>query len=606
MEFIFTPEHVVINDLFGNDIKYLIPEYQRPYSWDCQGKSDKNNQINVMWDDLMQFYDNQEKGEYFFGSMVLIEKGGREFEVIDGQQRLTSINILFSSIKCFIKKVLTDKSTILQADNPDELQKLIASLEKSIEIINNILYNTVDYGLEQERKLKIEKYNGFDFDTVLNLTIDCEPKTSIDKYKITDEQKTIALRYFDNRDYFVKKIKDKFLVADKFNNQQRVLLSKFVDFLKNRISVVRIKTPKFDIAYQIFEILNNRGLPLSNKDLLRNFIIKEFDKLKSTSSKFKEIKSSDKWNDLDQNYILDNDFIGRWVESRKASQQKYSAFNDLQEMYKYSYNNKVDYTKIEILYNDLKQDLEYYTLIFDNGIQDKILQNKIQFLLNAGNERYSLNLLLALFRNLDYDGKSNKIVLDFIVSYERFILFILLNPSSKFSNAPIYEAIKYLNLNNITNAVNVFELDNNKINELKVLIAGDIKDNSIAKLLMAKYVWTIDNQTSDDVVEQTLNFDKSTLEHIIPQKPEINTNWFADFGTAFRANFTYRLGNMTLLTKSLNSKARNFDFSTKKKEYLKTKLAITQRISSLSKIDENFIENRNREILDTIYKDLMI
>ena len=47
METLFTPQYKVINDLFGNDIKYVIPEYQRPYSWDCIGRSDKNNQVNV-------------------------------------------------------------------------------------------------------------------------------------------------------------------------------------------------------------------------------------------------------------------------------------------------------------------------------------------------------------------------------------------------------------------------------------------------------------------------------------------------------------------------------------------------------------------------------
>ena len=72
--------------------------------------------------------------------------------------------------------------------------------------------------------------------------------------------------------------------------------------------------------------------------------------------------------------------------------------------------------------------------------------------------------------------------------------------------------------------------------------------------------------------------------------------------SVFQAKETKNKGFKTSHFEDVN----NFDFSTKKKEYIKTKLAITQRISSLSKIDENFIENRNREILDTIYNDIMI
>jgi len=606
MGFIFSPEHVVINDLFGNDIKYLIPEYQRPYSWDCQGKSDKNNQINVMWDDLIQFYDNQEKGEYFFGSMVLIEKGNREYEVVDGQQRLTTLDIFFSSIKCFIRQLLIDKETVLQSSHHEEFIKLVASLEKSIEIINNLLYNTVDYGLGQERKLKIEKFNGFDFDTILKSTIDCIDKRSVDLTSISEEQKTIALRYFDNRDYFIKKLNERFLTAGQFSNQNRILLSKFVDFLKNRISVVRIKTPKFDIAYQIFEILNNRGLPLSNKDLLRNFIIKEFDKIKASEPRFKNIIPSEKWNDLDQNYVLDNDFIGRWVESRKASQQKYSAFNDLHEMYKEKYKDEVEEKKIEVLFNDLKLDLENYTIIVDNGIRDSEAKNKVEFLLNAGNERYTLNLLLSLFRFIQDINIGMTDLKDFLNSFERYLLYIILNPASKFSNAPIYEAIQLLNSKKFLQAKKVFELDDSKTSQIRNLISGEIKDNSIAKLLIAKYIWILDSQISDDVVQQGLNYERSTLEHIIPQKPEQNSNWMRDFTPDFRGTYTYRLGNMTLLTKIKNSKAKNYDFEIKKKEYEGTKLAITQRLSLLPQINQEFIEKRHEEIVDTIARDLGI
>ena len=55
----FTPEQKVLNDLFGNDITYIIPAYQRPYSWDCIGKSDKNNQVNIMWQDLIEFFSQE-------------------------------------------------------------------------------------------------------------------------------------------------------------------------------------------------------------------------------------------------------------------------------------------------------------------------------------------------------------------------------------------------------------------------------------------------------------------------------------------------------------------------------------------------------------------
>ncbi len=605
MEFIFTPEHVVINDLFTRDIKYKIPEYQRPYSWDCLGKSDKNNQINTMWDDLINFYDAKEKGEYFFGSMVLIDKGNREFEVIDGQQRLTTINILIASIKAFVIYLLTNNKTIITADDDQIKQKLIMSLEKDIQRIDEILYNTVDYGLEQERKLKIEKFNGFDFDKILSLSLECKNVEDVNFTNASAKQINTALKYFNNRDYFVKKFKKRFIINNKFSSSNRMEMSKFFEFLKNQISVVRIKTPEFGIAYQIFEILNNRRLPLSNKDLMRNFIIKEFDNIKKNNPKYKNIKPSDKWTEIDQNFMLDTDFLSRFVENRKATQQKYSAFNDLQELYK-TYTNEIDRTKIEKLYEHIKQDLTFYSMINEENIQNKEIRNKILFLINAENQRYILNLLIALFRAYNYDGKNNPELKLFINTFEIYIIYMLLNPLLRFSYTQIYASISFLNKNDIDNARKQFELQKTEIDELKKFINNEIRDNYTAKLLIAKYLWSKDAEINEDIIEQYLNFNLATLEHIIPLNPEKDSNWLTDFSLDFRTNFTYRLGNMTLLTKTINSKAKNYDFKFKKIEYLKTKLNTTHIIANLINIDELFIENRHKEIINVIFNNLNI
>jgi hypothetical protein len=548
---------------------------------------------------------NKNTGEYFFGSMVLIDRGNREFEVIDGQQRITSISILFSAIKCFIKQLI-DNQDLLNIINGDEKIKFNKSLEGAIGILDNVLFNTVEYGFELERKLKIEKFNGFNFDDVLKDTINCFAINSINFNNATEEQKIISHRYFDNRDYFIAKLKDHFLINNQFSNEQRIYLSQFVDFLKNRISVVRIKTPKFDIAYQIFEILNNRGLPLSNKDLLRNFIIREFDDLKKNQRKYSQIHTVEFWNELDHGYYLDNDFISRWVESRRASQQKYSAFNDLRDYYRENYQDSIDQYAIEQLYGDLKSDLIIYSTIVRTEFDDQKLNNKIAFLLNAGNERYTVNLLMSLFRFKEKSKITNDEIITFITIFEKYLIYILLNPSSKFSNSPIYESIRYLNDKNFPQATQVFTLQKSEEVELTELIRGEIKDNSIAKLLISKYVWSIDAQNPQDVVDQILDYNRSTLEHIIPQKPEIGTNWKTDFSDQFVQKYTYRLGNMTLLTKSMNSKIRNFDFSKKRKEYDKTKLFITREIAGLPSIDESVILNRHNKITKTIIDDLRI
>jgi len=610
MEYIFTPEHIAIVDLFGDGIKYSIPEYQRPYSWDCIGKSDKNNQVNTMWDDLINYFrENPDKNEYFFGSMVLIENGNRNYEVIDGQQRLTTLNILFASVKCFLNQIKNSDSNIIQANSDKDKQSFSKFIENAINEIDKLLYNIDAWGLVPEKKLKIEKFNGFDYDNVLKMVLECKSKTDLGIINANDEQKQIALRYFNNRDFFTEKLFEEFCPQQKFAVDNAKQLDKFVGFLKYRLSLVRIKTPNFNCAYQIFEILNNRGLPLSNKDLLRNFIIKEFDRLKLTNKQYEDIYPSEKWNYLDQNYLLDTDFIGRWVESRKASQQKFSAFNDLLDMYsnkdKLYYIDDISTPKILKIYTDIIFDLENYTAIRTNQITNLRLKSKIAFLLNAGNERYTINLLLSLFRALPIIENTENELINFVNEFEKYVIYVILNRSTKFSNAPIYRSISYLNNGNIESAKRIFS-ENTNIEELRNLIDGDIKDNSDAKLLICKYLLYQDSQIVDDVVNQTIIFDRTTLEHIIPQNPEKGTNWFTDFSDSFRKEYTYRLGNFTLLTKALNSSANNHDFIIKKKDYKKTKLAFTQNLVNLPLLNESYIENRHKEIINAIFQDLMI
>ncbi len=259
----FTTEYKLLNDLFARDIKYKIPSYQRPYSWECLGISDKNNQINTFWDDLLEHYEGNDKNPYFMGSMVFMGKEeNRDFEVIDGQQRLTSLVILFVSIKCF----LTDIKDKNQYD-----EKIEDFLEEAVRILDSFLFDKVLLGATiKEKKVRIEHNQGFDFDKVLKLIMGCSENSEYLINEMNYEEKEICMRYFNNRSYFIDKIKDNFLENSVLTYEKALSLNNFIEFLKNRVAVIRVLTEKFDMAYQIFEILNNRGLQLSNKDLVRN------------------------------------------------------------------------------------------------------------------------------------------------------------------------------------------------------------------------------------------------------------------------------------------------------------------------------------------------
>lgn len=602
-ETLFTPEYKVLNTLFGRDTKYIIPEYQRPYSWDCIGKSDKNNQVNVMWEDLITYFESKNPNPYFLGSMVFVgSSSNEEYQVIDGQQRLTTLVLLFISIKCFLLTIKKNK----QAE-----EDVLAFINAAVDQLDSLVFNKTIFGvITQEKKVKIARQIGFNYDHVLKTVMECGQTGSVDTSQATEEEKIVSNRYFTNRKYLEGMIREKFMKKNTFALSDAENLNNYIDFLKKKVAVVRILATRFDIAYQVFEILNNRGLPLSNKDLFRNFLIKEFHKLQiSNPDKYPNLNPANKWYELEESFDLDNEFVSRWVESKKASKQQYSAFNDLQELFEKKYTKTLQKAEIELFYDEIITDLGNYTQIKGEQIENKTLRYKILFLLNTGNPTYSLNLLISLFRHCNYEEKkpeSIQKILTFIIQYERYIMYYLLGPSKRFVGSRIYTAIKDLNEGSYKKAIQCFELNQDEIEDLNKLINNPIKDNKLAKLFIAKYIWIQNAEIKDDLVEMVLNYNYSTLEHIIPQKPSRNSNWTKDFDTKFRNHFTYKLGNMTLLTQKNNSSAKNYDFEEKKKRYLKTKLSITRDIATQETLNQNWFENRHYQIITSILKDIDI
>lgn len=583
---VFTPEYKVLNDLFARDITYTIPEYQRPYSWDCIGKTDRNNQVNVMWEDLFNYYqesDNKNK-PYFFGSMVMIEEENkaRTFEVIDGQQRLTTLTLLFVAVKCFLKDAISKLET-----ESTQLKNFEETVKYAILNIDELIFNRASKGLKSEKKVKIERGAGYDYDEILSEVMDCNTFFN-DKYKeCTFEQRTIIQRYFSNKDFLQSEFEKNFLTNGFFTESNFNELDEFINFLKNRVVIIRVIATNFDVAYHVFEILNNRGLPLSSKDLLRNLIIKEF-------SQIGDENPNQKWVFLEENYQLDNYFISRFVESKKARNAKSTAFNDLKDIYLSKYKDTANNKKIENFYVDFKKDLETYTKIIENDFNNIELKNSIKVILNAGNSTYSHNLLLALFRNV-YDETKQ---LSFIKNYERFIMHFLLGTSRRFQVKPIYDSIKLLDDKKIEEAKAVFILDSKEKLELfKNLDQEEIKDNEVGKLLIAKYIWIETANNKDTTVDLNLNYEKCTLEHIIPQLVNEGTNWAKDFSKKFRTENTYKLGNMTLLDIKMNSAARNFDFSKKKEIYKRANLNITNEMATNVNMNEEYIISRHKKII---------
>lgn len=216
---IFKPEAKTIMKIFGDaDSYYQIPDYQRPYSWNTE-------QIEQMWDDISSAMETSEES-YFLGPIILIEKKGY-FEVVDGQQRLTTLTILFCVLRdAFLKGDKKIINAIKSLVDQQYRLRLITQLHYQNQFEEQIL-DSVKFPQNEPTKKELEE-NKF-----LNAAINFRDKLS------------------------------------KLNHNQ---LSEFVNYLLNRVIMISIICTKQHFAIKLFQVLNTRGLDLDNADLIKSHL----------------------------------------------------------------------------------------------------------------------------------------------------------------------------------------------------------------------------------------------------------------------------------------------------------------------------------------------
>lgn len=220
-------EEKSINTLFSGDKnQYIIPPYQRPYSWN-------EEQCEELLNDLFKAFEDEETHSYFLGNIVIASslEDKKRLEVIDGQQRLTTLTLLLKALLFFDDKNKKLKNSIWELDDRTD--------EPKEQRLKTMVFEDRDAKFLQE---------------ALELSLDKDCKTT---KKDNQFKKNIC--------YFYNELKDK----------EVKILQDFADFLLYDVSILPIQTQGNDKdiarenALKIFETINDRGLPLSDSDIFK-------------------------------------------------------------------------------------------------------------------------------------------------------------------------------------------------------------------------------------------------------------------------------------------------------------------------------------------------
>ncbi|GIN19410.1 DUF4357 domain-containing protein [Siminovitchia fordii] len=545
-----TAQETPLHKVFSDDYLFTVPSVQRPYSW-------TTDEAGELLDDLLDFINHCSITEnnvsnvdepYFLGSIVLVKKDGPKSEVLDGQQRLTTLTILFS--------VLRD---ILSDEYANDIEQMV--VQKGSKIL----------GTQDTYRLHLRKRD----DEFLKKYIQekgMTHKVTKDTPFKTDSQKAIR----DNAMYFTERL----------NELDEDTVKTLPSVLATLCYIVVVSTPNFDSAFRIFTVLNDRGLDLLPSDIFKARVI-------GAIPESEQDNYTNKWEDVEETLGRDRfnklfDHIRMIIQKRKSSANYKDEYDEIFS----NITGKPFIDDILIPYSEIYLRLIDYRSFYSQ--QPKIL--KVLSLLN----RIDNNdwIPVAMY----YIQKYNEKLEDFLDVLEQFAgIGMVLRKNFNWRMSKYSQILRQME-----KGIDVFS------EESLLKVSDDDKRTVLEKLNGDVYTELKDTVRRyvllrlDSLLTNGQPFyDHSviTVEHVLPQTPKEDSDWLANFSDP--SQYVHKLGNLVLLTRAKNAQARNYDFIKKKTSYFQPKNGVTTFALTTQVIQENewtpkVLEGRQKKLISLL------
>ncbi|TPH49446.1 DUF262 domain-containing protein [Helicobacter pylori] len=524
------------------DSYYQIPDYQRPYQW-----TEEN--CEKLLDDLFFSYECYNDSDYFCGSLVLIAietdsmTKAETYDIVDGQQRLSTFILLAKVLVTLYDKDLTPTST-----NRGFLEKSLGDTDG--EKRKRLDFNTMGSNAKK------------DFQDALNFFDDPNASNSKDSARVKNNylKNAVCLKNYLEK----KEIED---------------INGFIKWLYHRVMFIKTTCPNVSMALRIFSVLNARGLPLHAIDVFKVELLKKLAKEKDQ----KEFVS--RWNALRQK-CLDNESK---FPKRKENKREKNPAETLFSWYLDYLNPVTGRKSMEERLADQFEKLDKTPLEYLKSVEDfynaycKVseMQDRHAHLLSyVAADSWRVILCTSLLH-----GYNNQEIEDL---KELLVKFYYQNWVAGKTQSQIgqtcYNIIKDLKekksiKENINSIIKEY-LDENKIMKT---FNESLRDN-LEKKLSTNHSWVkpililVEYFMSDDDCPKRIQMDENLhIEHILPKKPNLSSQWVKDFSEEEREHYTHSLANLTLLGGEKNTTASNRDFKDKKKIYMGEEIRLNKK-----------------------------
>ena len=526
--------------------KYIIPKFQRDYSWDVE-----------QWDDLWQDIENMiaESGDHYMGYLVLQSLKGKDCQIIDGQQRFTTITILILAAIKSIQK-LVDQGIEFE-ENKQRIKTLM----------NTYIGNVDPVSLEYDNILVLNRNN----DSYYKEYIVKLGELKIRNTSYTEKLMRKCFEWYENK------------LTDKFNSGRDYaeFITKVVDNLY--FTIIRVNNEMN--AFRVFETLNARGVQLSSADLLKNYLFSLVDSTSQFSDRIATLE--EKWSSLTKNIQAEKlpDFIRYYWNSKNKTVRSNELFKAIRENIK-SEEQVFALINEMISYSDVFMALRNATDELWQGNRE--ITDNIE-LLNVFNLKQPYSVLMAAYKCLDIQAFS-KLLNDIIIVGFRYSVICGKNPNDI---ERVYNALA-VQISS-TKTYTKSNLKSVYVEDTEFVPAFDQKsmvDNS-RNTKIIKYVLGKIERYNGGLRDVNEGSELDTIEHILPQNP--GSEW-GDDNYDFDS-LVYRLGNMCLLEKKYNKDLQNASYDKKKAIYQESSFVTTNSIpADYSVWDRNTINKRQQKM----------
>ena len=503
--------------IIGNNKRFMVPKFQRDYSWDYE-------QWDDLWMDITSMIENHED-DHYMGYLVLQTSDDKIHRIIDGQQRITTIMILILAALRNIQSFI--EADIEKEDNQARIDNLVGLYIGKIDPVS----------LDYDNILVLNRNNNAYYkDYIVKLN-----SSFVRGLSLTEKLMRKCFLFFD------KKLTGLYSSGKGY--------AQFIQTVVDSLYFTKIVVSDEMNAFRVFETLNARGVQLSSSDLLKNYLFSLVDNAEDHRSRIESLE--EKWSKMTD--IVKSEKLPEFLRYYWNSKNKAIRSKDVFKTIRSQIKNEAEVFQ---LINDMIRYSDVYMALLDKNDEmwgtDSELKDLIG-LIKLFNLRQPLSTLMSAKLNLP-DDLFKKVLKNIIIICFRYNVICDKNPNDQDLPFNSFAISITTNKNADFTLLDKIYVEDNEFE--RTFAEKEFPYNSRNAKVIRYILGKIDSFNGSPRKVKPDEEDAS-IEHILPQA--YDENWEIDETKAIR--LINRLGNLCLLEKSLNQNIQNARYEDKLEAY---------------------------------------